>query len=63
VVAARSVEAGVARDPPAVLRIDAPAFDLEVMVARFDRLWRRNQETPLAKLSSRRATVAEDRRA
>jgi hypothetical protein len=38
----RKVEAGLAGDLPAVLRTDAPAFDLEAMLARFDRLWRRN---------------------
>jgi hypothetical protein len=37
----REVEAGMVRDLPAVLRADAPAFDLEAMLARFDRLWRR----------------------
>jgi hypothetical protein len=36
----RKVEGGLARDLPAVLRSDAPAFDLEAMLARFDRLWR-----------------------
>jgi hypothetical protein len=35
------VEAGLALDLPAVLRADAPAFDLEAMLARFDQLWRR----------------------
>jgi hypothetical protein len=38
----REVEAGMVRDLPAVLRADAPAFDLEAMLARFDRLWRRS---------------------
>jgi predicted nucleotidyltransferase component of viral defense system len=38
----RKVEAGLAHDLPAVLRADAPAFDLEAMLARFDRLWRRD---------------------
>ena len=37
----RKVEAGVAGDLPAVLRADAPAFDLEAMLARFDELWRK----------------------
>ena len=27
-------------DLPAVLRTDAPEFDLDAMLARFDRLWR-----------------------
>ena len=35
------VEAGLALDLPAVLRADAPAFDLEAMLARFDQLWRK----------------------
>jgi len=38
----RKVEAGLAGDLAAVLRTDAPAFDLEAMLAHFDRLWRRN---------------------
>lgn len=37
----RVVEAGLARDLPAVLRADAPAFDLDAMLARFDALWRK----------------------
>jgi hypothetical protein len=37
----RQVEAGLMRDLPAVLRIDAPGFDLDEMLARFDRLWRK----------------------
>jgi len=37
----RQVEAGLARDLPAVLRTDAPQFDLDGMLARFDRLWRK----------------------
>jgi hypothetical protein len=37
----RQVEAGLARDLPAVLRTDAPEFDLKGMLARFDRLWRK----------------------
>ena len=37
----RKVEAGLALDLPAVLRADAPAFDLEAMLARFDQLWRK----------------------
>jgi len=37
----RQVEAGLARDLPAVLRTDAPEFDLDGMLARFDRLWRK----------------------
>lgn len=37
----RRVEAGLALDLPAVLRADAPAFDLEAMLARFDQLWRK----------------------
>jgi hypothetical protein len=36
------VDAGSTGDLPAVLRADAPAFDLEAMLARFDRLRRRN---------------------
>ena len=36
----RKIEAGLARDLPAVLRTDAPEFDLDAMLARFDRLWR-----------------------
>jgi hypothetical protein len=36
----RQVEAGLARDLPAVLRTDAPTFNLDAMLARFDRLWR-----------------------
>ena len=34
-------EAGLTRDLPAVLRMDAPEFDLDGMLARFDRLWRK----------------------
>ena len=37
----RQVEAGLARDLPAVLRTDAPQFDLDTMLAQFDQLWRR----------------------
>ena len=37
----RQVEAGLVRDLPAVLRTDAPDFDLNATLARFDRLWRR----------------------
>jgi predicted nucleotidyltransferase component of viral defense system len=37
----RAVEAGLARDLPAVLRADAPAFDLDAMLARFNTLWRK----------------------
>jgi predicted nucleotidyltransferase component of viral defense system len=37
----RQVEAGLARDLPAVLRTDAPEFDLAGMLARFDGLWRK----------------------
>jgi hypothetical protein len=37
----RRVEAGLARDLPGVLRTDAPEFDLDGMLARFDRLWRK----------------------
>lgn len=36
----RQVEAGLARDLPAVLRSNAPDFDLDAMLSRFDRLWR-----------------------
>ena len=36
----RQVEAGLTRDLPAVLRADAPEFDLDAMLARFNRLWR-----------------------
>ncbi len=36
------MKAGLAGDLPAVLRTDARAFDLEAMLARFDRFWRRN---------------------
>jgi Nucleotidyl transferase AbiEii toxin, Type IV TA system len=36
----RQVEAGLERDLPAVLRTDAPEFDLDAMLSRFDRLWR-----------------------
>jgi predicted nucleotidyltransferase component of viral defense system len=36
----RQVEAGLVRDLPAVLRTDAPEFDLDAMLAQFDRLWR-----------------------
>jgi hypothetical protein len=36
----RHVEAGLVRDLPAVLRTDAPEFDLDRMLARFDHLWR-----------------------
>jgi hypothetical protein len=35
----RQVETGLARDLPAALRTDAPEFDLEAMLSRFDRLW------------------------
>jgi hypothetical protein len=37
----RAIEAGLARDLPVVLRADAPAFDLDAMLARFDVLWRK----------------------
>lgn len=37
----RQVKAGLARDLPAVLRTGAPEFDLDGMLARFDRLWRK----------------------
>jgi len=37
----RQMEAGLTRDLPAVLRMDAPGFDLDGMLARFDRLWRK----------------------
>ena len=37
----RRVEAGLARDLPAVLRAAAPPFDLDAMLGRFDRLWRK----------------------
>ena len=37
----RLVEAGITRDLPAVLRVDAPEFDLEATLARFDRLWKK----------------------
>ena len=37
----RTLEGGLARDLPAVLRADAPPFDLDAMLARFDRLWGR----------------------
>ncbi len=36
----RALEVGLARDLPAVLRAGAPPFDLDAMLARFDRLWR-----------------------
>ena len=36
----RKIEAGLSRDLPAVLRTDAPEFDLDKMLARFNRLWR-----------------------
>jgi len=36
----RQIKAGLERDLPAVLRADAPGFDLDEMLARFDRLWR-----------------------
>jgi len=39
--AATQMEAGLTRDLPAVLRMDAPGFDLDGMLARFDRLWRK----------------------
>lgn len=35
----RALVAGLARDLPAVLRVGAPPFDLDAMLARFDRLW------------------------
>jgi len=38
----RTLEAGLARDLPGVLRADAPPFDLGAMLARFDRLWGRS---------------------
>src|SRR6266446_4961031 len=34
----RQIEAGLTRDLPAVLRTDAPEFDLDAVLARFDRL-------------------------
>jgi predicted nucleotidyltransferase component of viral defense system len=37
----RQVEAGLKVDLPAVLRADAPQFDLDRMLARFNRLWRK----------------------
>lgn len=37
----RAVEAGLARDLSGVLREGAPEFDLDKMLARFDRLWRK----------------------
>jgi hypothetical protein len=37
----RQVEAGLVRDLPAALRTDAPEFNLDAMLAQFDRLWRR----------------------
>jgi predicted nucleotidyltransferase component of viral defense system len=37
----RQVEAGLKGDLTAVLRADAPRFDLDRMLARFDRLWRK----------------------
>jgi predicted nucleotidyltransferase component of viral defense system len=37
----RQVNARLARDLPAVLRTDAREFDLDGMLARFDRLWRK----------------------
>ncbi len=37
----RQVDAGLARDLPAVLRTDAPEFDLAGVLARFDGLWRK----------------------
>ena len=39
----RQVEAGLARDLPGVLRAGAPVFDLEAMLARFNRLWRKRR--------------------
>lgn len=42
----RVVEAGLARDLPAVLRADAPAFDLDAMLARFDALWGKQRGKP-----------------
>lgn len=36
----RNFETGLRRELPAVLRAGAPEFDLEKMLARFDRLWR-----------------------
>lgn len=35
----RQLEQGLVRDLPAVLRLEAPAFHLDEMLARFDRLW------------------------
>ncbi len=35
----RKLDQGAARDLPAVLRAGAPAFDLDEVLARFDRLW------------------------
>jgi hypothetical protein len=37
----RKLENGLRRELTAMLRADAPAFDLEKMVARFDKLWNR----------------------
>ena len=36
----RKIQAGLSRDLPAVLRTDAPEFDLDKMLARFNQLWR-----------------------
>ena len=36
-----ALESGVRAELVAVLRSDAPAFDLDKLAARFDRLWRR----------------------
>ena len=36
-----TLEKGVRKELAAVLRADAPAFDLDAMAARFDKLWRR----------------------
>ena len=37
----KTLEMGVRKELAAVLRTDAPAFDLDAMAARIDRLWRR----------------------
>jgi hypothetical protein len=35
----RTLKAGLCRELPAVLQVDAAAFDLDKTLARFDRLW------------------------
>lgn len=37
----RVLDAALRRDLPAVLRLGAPSFDLDAMLARFERVWRR----------------------